>query len=106
MTHTSVCLIIFLGESVCVICTIKPCYWDIVPHLFQSNRIILTIVDIVDPMLCTVEVAEVLGVLECLPLVPIDEAPHWMILNFLEDTVRQHYLCDVVCTSGAVHEEL
>jgi hypothetical protein len=28
-----------------------------------------------------------------------------MILNFLEDTVRRHYLRDVVCISGAVHGE-
>jgi hypothetical protein len=74
------------------------------PHLFQSNRIMLTIVDNVDSMLCTVVAAEGLGVLERLPL-PVDEAPHRMILNFLRDTVRPHYLCDVVCISGAVHKE-
>ena len=63
-----------------------------------------TIVDIVDPMLRTIVAAEGLGVLECLPL-PVDKAPRRMILNLLEHTMRRHYLCDVVCISGAVHEE-
>ncbi len=42
-----------------------------------------TIVDIVNPMLHTIVAAEGLDVLEHLPL-PVDEAPHWMILNLLE----------------------
>ena len=64
------------------------------------------IVDIVDPMLRTaIVVAEGLGVLERLPL-PVDEAPRWMILNLFKHTMRQHYLRDVVCILGAVHEEL
>jgi hypothetical protein len=63
-----------------------------------------TIVDIVDPMLCTVVAAEGLGILERLPL-PVNKAPRWMILNFLEDTVRRHDLCDVVCILGAMHKE-
>ncbi len=64
----------------------------------------LTIVDILDPMLCTIVAAEGLGILERLSL-PVNKAPRWMIVNLLEHTMHQHYLRDVVCISGAVHEE-
>ena len=61
-------------------------------------------VDILDPMLGTVVAAEGPGVLERLPL-PVNKAPHQVILNFLEDPMRRHDLCDGVCILGAVHEE-
>ena len=46
-----------------------------------------TIVDIVYPMLGTVVATEGLGVLKRLSF-PIDEAPRWVVLDYLKASVR------------------
>jgi hypothetical protein len=57
------------------------------PHFFQPNLIMATIVYIVNPMLCMVVAAKGFGVLKCLPF-PIDGAPSRVILDFLQYPVR------------------
>jgi hypothetical protein len=51
-----------------------------------------------------VVVAEGFGVSERLPF-PNNKAPSWVILDFLQDPVHQHDLCNLICIAGAVDEE-
>jgi hypothetical protein len=63
-----------------------------------------TIVDVVNPMLCAVVPAEILGVFEQNPLtinLPVSD----VILNLVEHPVRQHHLSHVVAVPRAVDKK-
>jgi hypothetical protein len=74
------------------------------PNFFQTDWIVTTIVDIVNPVLGMVVPAEGLGVLERFPHA-VHEPPHWMVLNLIQDPMRRHDLCGVVMIFGAMHQE-
>ena len=61
------------------------------PSLLQSNRIVTTIVDVVDPVLGLGVPAEGLGVLEALP-VAVDLSIGRMVLDCLQHAVGRHDL--------------
>jgi hypothetical protein len=56
------------------------------PNLLQTNRVVTTIVDIVNPVFRFTVARERLGVLKALPL-PIDFPVSWVVLDHLNHAV-------------------
>ena len=65
------------------------------PSGFQTNRIVSTIVHVVNPMFATVVAGEQLRILERLPRA-VHEPPGRVVLDLVEQPVRRHDLRDIV----------
>jgi hypothetical protein len=73
-------------------------------HFYQPNWIMVMIVYVVNLMLHMVVMVEEFGVLKRLPF-HIYKVPSWVILDFLQDPVCQHDLCNVICIAGIADTE-